>query len=282
MDATPEIILATRVRDQLKADKQAVFADFNAHGHVGHLLTRLRRAVDAALVEAWRGLGLPDDSALVAVGGYGRGELFPFSDVDVLLLLPSEPGEDTTSRLEKFIGLCWDLGLEIGSAVRTVDDCIRESRQDVTIQTSLLEARLLTGNRKLFAELQTRYQADLDPRAFFQAKLLEMRQRHAKYQDTPYSLEPNSKESPGGLRDLQVILWMTKAAGLGDSWKELFERGLLSEREAQELARNERLLKTIRARLHLVAGRRQDVLVFDLQTALAEAFGYRQIGRAHV
>ncbi|AJG19797.1 [protein-PII] uridylyltransferase [Cupriavidus basilensis] len=276
MDATPEIILATRVRDQLKADKQAVFADFNAHGHVGHLLTRLRRAVDAALVEAWRGLGLPDDSALVAVGGYGRGELFPFSDVDVLLLLPSEPGEDTTSRLEKFIGLCWDLGLEIGSAVRTVDDCIRESRQDVTIQTSLLEARLLTGNRKLFAELQTRYQADLDPRAFFQAKLLEMRQRHAKYQDTPYSLEPNSKESPGGLRDLQVILWMTKAAGLGDSWKELFERGLLSEREAQELARNERLLKTIRARLHLVAGRRQDVLVFDLQTALAEAFGYRQ------
>ena len=276
MDATPELILATRVRDQLKADKQAVFEDFNAHGHVGQLLTRLRRAVDNALTEAWRGLGLPAHSALVAVGGYGRGELFPYSDVDVLLLLPSEPDQDTTERLEKFIGLCWDLGLEIGSAVRTVDDCIRESRQDVTIQTSLLEARLLTGNRALFTELQTRYQADLDPRAFFQAKLLEMRQRHAKYQDTPYSLEPNSKESPGGLRDLQVILWMTKAAGLGDSWKELFERDLLSEREAQELARNERLLKTIRARLHLVAGRRQDVLVFDLQTALAEAFGYRQ------
>jgi len=276
MDATPELILATRVRDQLKAGKQAVFDDFSAHGHVGHLLTRLRRAVDAALVEAWRGLALPAQCALVAVGGYGRGELFPYSDVDVLLLLPAEPDDDTARRLEKFIGLCWDLGLEIGSAVRTVDDCIRESRQDVTIQTSLLEARLLTGNRKLFAELQTRYQADLDPRAFFQAKLLEMRQRHAKYQDTPYALEPNSKESPGGLRDLQVILWMTKAAGFGDSWKELFERGLLSEREAQELQRNERLLKTIRARLHLVAGRRQDVLVFDLQTALAESFGYRQ------
>ncbi|WP_420998034.1 [protein-PII] uridylyltransferase [Cupriavidus sp. 30B13] len=276
MDATPELILATRVRDQLKADKQAVFDDFTAHGHVGHLLTRLRRAVDAALIEAWRGLALPAQCALVAVGGYGRGELFPYSDVDVLLLLPAEPDDDTARRLEKFIGLCWDLGLEIGSAVRTVDDCIRESRQDVTIQTSLLEARLLTGNRKLFAELQTRYQADLDPRAFFQAKLLEMRQRHAKYQDTPYALEPNSKESPGGLRDLQVILWMTKAAGFGDSWKELFERGLLSEREAQELQRNERLLKTIRARLHLVAGRRQDVLVFDLQTALAESFGYRQ------
>ncbi len=160
--------------------------------------------------------------------------------------------------------------------MRTEDDCIRESRQDVTIRTSLLEARLLTGSRKLFESMRTRYLADLDPAAFFQAKLLEMRQRHAKYQDTPYALEPNCKESPGGLRDLQVILWMTKAAGLGDSWKELFERGLLTQREAQELARNERLLKTIRARLHLVAGRRQDVLVFDLQTALAESFGYRQ------
>ncbi|WP_427309774.1 [protein-PII] uridylyltransferase [Cupriavidus sp. H39] len=276
MDTTPELLLAARVRDQLKADKQALFADFNASANAATLTTRLRRAVDAALSEAWRGLAMPADAALVAVGGYGRGELFPYSDVDVLLLLPAEPDRDTAGKLERFIGLCWDLGLEIGSAVRTVDDCIRESRQDVTIQTSLLEARLLTGNRKLFEALRSRYQADLDPAAFFQAKLLEMRQRHAKYQDTPYALEPNCKESPGGLRDLQVILWMTKAAGLGDSWKELFEKGLLTRREAQELARNERLLKIIRARLHLVAGRRQDVLVFDLQTALAEAFGYRQ------
>ncbi|MBP0630933.1 MULTISPECIES: [protein-PII] uridylyltransferase [unclassified Cupriavidus] len=276
MDTTPELLLAARVRDQLKADKQALFADFNTSTNVVTLITRLRRAVDAALVEAWRGLEMPAGAALVAVGGYGRGELLPYSDVDVLLLLPAEPDQDTTGRLERFIGLCWDLGLEIGSSVRTLDDCIRESRQDITIQTSLLEARLVTGSRKLFESMRTRYLADLDPAAFFQAKLLEMRQRHAKYQDTPYALEPNCKESPGGLRDLQVILWMTKAAGLGDSWKELFERGLLTQREAQELARNERLLKTIRARLHLVAGRRQDVLVFDLQTALAESFGYRQ------
>ncbi|MBF6987462.1 MULTISPECIES: [protein-PII] uridylyltransferase [Cupriavidus] len=276
MDTTPELLLATRVREQLKADKQVLFADFNTSANVGTLITRLRRAVDAALVEAWRGLQMPAGAALVAVGGYGRGELLPYSDVDVLLLLPADPDQDTTGRLERFIGLCWDLGLEIGSSVRTVDDCIGESRQDITIRTSLLEARLVTGSRKLFESMRTRYLADLDPAAFFQAKLLEMRQRHAKYQDTPYALEPNCKESPGGLRDLQVILWMTKAAGLGDSWKELFERGLLTQREAQELARNERLLKTIRARLHLVAGRRQDVLVFDLQTALAESFGYRQ------
>jgi len=276
MDTTPELLLATRVRDKLKADKQALFADFKASRNVGTLVTRLRRAVDAALLEAWKGLALPPGAALVAVGGYGRGELLPYSDVDVLLLLPCELDAPTAAKLERFIGLCWDLGLEIGSAVRTVDDCIRDAREDITIQTSLLEARLITGDRKLFDEMQTRYRADLDPRAFFQAKLLELRQRHAKYQDTPYSLEPNCKESPGGLRDLQVILWMTKAAGFGDSWKELYGKGLLTEREAQELSRNERLLKTIRAQLHIIAGRRQDVLVFDLQTALAESFGYRQ------
>ncbi|KAA0179838.1 [protein-PII] uridylyltransferase [Cupriavidus gilardii] len=276
MDSSPELLLATRVRDRLKAGKQALFDAFTGGGQVGTLLTRLRQAVDHALVECWRGLGLPAGMALVAVGGYGRGELFPHSDVDVLLLLPAEPDADTVGRMEKFIGLCWDLGLEIGSSVRTVDDCLREARADVTIRTALLEARLVTGNRTLFAELQARYRAELDPRAFFQAKLLELRQRHAKYQDTPYALEPNCKESPGGLRDLQVILWMTQAAGYGDSWKELRDKGLLTEREAQELTRNERLLKTIRARLHLLAGRRQDVLVFDLQTALAEAFGYRQ------
>ncbi|AOY90915.1 [protein-PII] uridylyltransferase [Cupriavidus sp. USMAA2-4] len=276
MSASSEAQLGARIRDQLKADKQALFDAFAAGGQVGTLLSQLRRAVDIALVTAWRELSLPEDAALVAVGGYGRGELFPHSDVDVLLLLSREPDADTIERLERFIGLCWDLGLEIGSSVRTVEDCLREARQDITIQTSLLEARLLTGDRQLFTVLREHYLAELDPAAFFQAKLLEMRQRHAKYQDTPYSLEPNCKESPGGLRDLQVILWMTKAAGLGDSWKELFQKGLLTQREAQELSHNERLLKTIRARLHLVAGRRQDVLVFDLQTALGEAFGYRQ------
>ncbi|MCM2209589.1 nucleotidyltransferase domain-containing protein, partial [Klebsiella quasipneumoniae] len=121
-----------RIRDALKAAKQALFAEFDASNQVMPLVTRLRRAVDAALIDAWTGLELPDSAALVAVGGYGRGELFPHSDVDVLLLLRDEPDADTASRLERFIGLCWDLGLEIGSSVRTVDDCIRESAADIT------------------------------------------------------------------------------------------------------------------------------------------------------
>lgn len=262
-------------RDALKAERAQLFAQFDQHANVQQLVTKLARAVDRALVRLWREEQMPADCALVAVGGYGRGELFPYSDVDILLLLPGSADKALEARLEAFIGRCWDMGLDIGSSVRTVDECINEAAQDVTVRTSLLEARLLTGDEGLYRTFETHYQGHLDAADFFQSKLLEMRQRHAKYQDTPYSLEPNCKESPGGLRDLQVILWMTRAAGFGSSWNELLANGLLTRREAQELASNERLLKTVRARLHLLAGRRQDVLVFDLQTQLAESFGYR-------
>ncbi|CAJ0781428.1 Bifunctional uridylyltransferase/uridylyl-removing enzyme [Ralstonia psammae] len=262
-------------RDALKAERAHLFAQFDQHANVQQLVTRLARAVDRALVQLWQEEEMPADCALIAVGGYGRGELFPHSDVDILLLLPGTADKALEARLEAFIGRCWDMGLDIGSSVRTVDECINEAAQDVTVRTSLLEARLLTGDEGLYRTFETHYQGHLDAADFFQSKLLEMRQRHAKYQDTPYSLEPNCKESPGGLRDLQVILWMTRAAGFGSSWNELLANGLLTRREAQELTSNERLLKTVRARLHLLAGRRQDVLVFDLQTQLAESFGYR-------
>ncbi|HBD39089.1 MAG TPA: bifunctional uridylyltransferase/uridylyl-removing protein, partial [Cupriavidus sp.] len=118
MDTTPELLLCQRIRDKLKADKQALFAEFDANNQVNPLVTKLRRAVDVALTDAWTGLELPGDAALVAVGGYGRGELFPYSDVDVLLLLPGDPDAETAAKLERFIGLCWDLGLEIGSPGR--------------------------------------------------------------------------------------------------------------------------------------------------------------------
>ncbi|ATG20014.1 [protein-PII] uridylyltransferase [Ralstonia pickettii] len=272
---TAAVPAETSPRDALKAERAHLFAQFDQHANVQQLVTRLARAVDRTLVLLWQQAGMPADCALIAVGGYGRGELFPHSDVDILLLLPHAADKALEARLEAFIGRCWDMGLDIGSSVRTVDECIKEAEQDVTVRTSLLEARLLTGDEGLYRTFETHYQGHLDAADFFQSKLLEMRQRHAKYQDTPYSLEPNCKESPGGLRDLQVILWMTRAAGFGSSWNELLSNGLLTRREAQELAANERLLKTVRARLHLLAGRRQDVLVFDLQTQLAESFGYR-------
>ena len=227
---------------------------------------------------------MPPDTALLAVGGYGRGELFPHSDIDVLVLLPpghtlaawdaSTEGGDLKTAIEGFISACWDIGLEIGSSVRTVDECIAEGRRDVTVQTALLESRFVCGSRRVFATFRVANTTAMDAKAFLVAKTLEMRQRHQKFEDTPYSLEPNCKESPGGLRDLQTVIWVARAAGLGKNWNELAANGLITAFEVKQLQHNEGLLKLIRARLHMVAGRREDRLVFDLQTAVAESFGY--------
>ena len=265
----------TSLKADYKGAKTSLLARFRTATNVDSLMRSLARLTDGALRGAWGACELPPSTALVAVGGYGRGELAPHSDIDILVLLPDEPVAHLEARIERFIGLAWDLGLELGSSVRTVSQCIEEAGNDVTVRTALLEARLITGSKTLFADFAQRYRDALDPRAFFQAKVLEMRQRHARFQDTPYSLEPNVKESPGGLRDLQLILWITQAAGFGSSWRELYERGLITEREANELRKNEGFLKALRARLHVTAGRRQDILVFDLQNAVAESFGYK-------
>lgn len=240
------------------------------------LLKGLARHVDATLTDLWNHAGMPAGAALVAVGGYGRGELFPHSDVDVLVLLPHGETEDARrASIEGFITACWDIGLEIGSSVRTVDECVAEAARDVTVQTALLESRLICGTKKLYGAFKDASREALDPKAFLRAKLLEMHQRHVKYESTPYSLEPNCKESPGGLRDLQVLIWVARAAGLGRTWTELAGKGLVTPFEVSQLVRHEGTLKVIRARLHMVAGRREDRLVFDLQTAVAESFGYK-------
>jgi len=243
------------------------------------LLRALCRHVDRTLIDLWEHALMPPGAVLVAVGGYGRGELFPYSDVDVLVLLPpcgaSGANDALKSSVEGFITACWDIGLEIGSSVRTVDECVAEAMADVTVQTALLEARYLCGAKRLYNSFHRANRDAMDPKAFLRAKVLEMRQRHQKYEDTPYSLEPNCKESPGGLRDLQVLAWVARAAGLGKNWNALAARGLITPFEVKQLQRNEGLLRLIRARLHIVAGRREDRLVFDLQTAVAESFGYQ-------
>ena len=272
------------LRARFRDGKRALIEHFGAARPTAtaasRLLKGLARHVDATLTELWVHAGMPAGAALVAVGGYGRAELFPYSDVDVLVLLPGADGSAEVQRaaIEGFITACWDIGLEIGSSVRSVDECVAEAARDVTVQTALLESRLVCGSRRLFAGFRDASQQALDPVAFLRAKTLEMQQRHVKYEGTPYSLEPNCKESPGGLRDLQVVVWVARAAGLGRTWSELAARGLVTAFEASQLARHEGTLKLIRARLHLVAGRREDRLVFDLQTAVAESFGYKATG----
>ncbi|MGB4558324.1 MAG: [protein-PII] uridylyltransferase [Burkholderiaceae bacterium] len=242
-------------------------------------LLKLSNLVDEILRQLWSQAGL--DAALVAVGGYGRAEMLPHSDADVLVLLPEGVVPDSDlelkSKIEAFIGSCWDSGLEIGSSVRTVSDCLAESAKDVTVQTSLLESRLICGDPVLYQSFCQEFQAVVDPKAFFVAKTLELQQRHSKFENTPYALEPNCKESPGGLRDLQVILWVARAAGLGKNWDELAKNGLATAFEIKQIKQNEALLRLVRARLHLIAKRREDRLVFDLQSAVAESFGYQSV-----
>ncbi|NQW79677.1 MAG: [protein-PII] uridylyltransferase [Polaromonas sp.] len=275
------------VREQYRSGKSALLASLAVSGAssrgIRSLLQKLGRHTDATLQALWQRAAFPTDFSLVAVGGYGRGELFPHSDVDVLLLLPNDTALDAESttdseslktRIENFIGSCWDSGLEIGSSVRNLTECLEESAKDVTVQTSLLEARWLAGSKDNFCSLRAQLDAALDPQAFFVTKTLELRQRHNKFEDTPYALEPNCKESPGGLRDLQVVLWVARAAGLGKSWDDLARNGLATAFEVRQIKSNEALLSLIRARLHVLSGRREDRLVFDLQTAVAESFGY--------
>ncbi len=256
--------------------------------NANRLVRVLAKHVDQTLIALWQQAMMPPGAALLAVGGYGRGELYPHSDIDVLVLLPDAHAGVTDgslaphsaddalkSSIEGFITACWDIGLEIGSSVRTVDECVAEAQRDVTVQTALLESRFLVGARRVFNTFRRANHDAMDPAAFLRAKAAEMRQRHQKYEDTPYSLEPNCKESPGGLRDLQMVVWIACAAGLGRTWSEMAAKGLITPFEVKQLQRNEGLLRLIRARLHMVAGRREDRLVFDLQTAVAESFGYK-------
>ena len=270
------------LREQHKRDKKALLEGIQNEGGstrgIRRTLQQLSHLADGLLRELWAQSGLGADHALVAVGGFGRGELFPYSDVDVLVLLPddADPESDPAlkAQLEQFIGWCWDSGLDIGSSVRKVSECVEEALRDVTVQTSTLESRLVCGSRQQYKRLVTALNEVMNPKAFFVAKTLEMRQRHQRQEDTPYALEPNCKEAPGGLRDLQIILWVAKAAGLGRSWDELGRKGLATPLEVRQLKANEALLNLIRLRLHTLANRREDRLVFDLQTAVAESFGY--------
>lgn len=264
-----------QLKQRLRQAQQELMAGYLQSKNPASLVQSLCRNVDSILIEMWREADLPANCSLIAVGGYGRGELFPYSDVDVLILLDEEAYGTVKEKLELLVQNFWDIGLDLGHSIRTIEQCLQESRADITVQTSLLEARRLAGSRNLFKTLQERYHAALNPQKFFQAKVLELQQRHAKYEDTAYSLEPNCKESPGGLRDLQVILWVAKAAGLGNSWHELALRGLITDVEARQLKRIERAFKDIRIRLHIHSKRREDRLIFDIQTQIAETFGFK-------
>ena len=247
-----------KLRANLEEQAAAMREDYLCHGDTRKLLRGRCAAVDSLLVTLWHDLELPEELTLVAVGGYGRGELFPASDIDVLILLPDVPDPGLKSALERLVHHFWDVGLEVGHSVRTIDECLEEAESDITVQTSLLEARLLCGSELLYCRFLGRMELNFNPLAFFQAKVLEQQERYQRFNDTPYSLEPNCKESPGGLRDIQVIFWVTHAAGYGNSRSDLVCHGLLTADEARDFETCETFLNHVRIRLHFAAGRRED------------------------
>ncbi|MBY0269520.1 MAG: [protein-PII] uridylyltransferase [Burkholderiales bacterium] len=259
-------------RATLAAERAALQQQFEA-GKLGReLLRRLALLTDRHLRLAWKSRRMPGEIALIAVGGYGRGQLFPHSDVDILILLPASPDAELREKLESLVGTFWDIGLDVGHSVRTLEECFEIASGDVTVQTNLLESRLITGNRDLYRRFTRKVQQSIDPKAFLSAKRIEQQERHSRHQET--NLEPNLKESAGGLRDLNTILWISRAAGLGRTWLELARRGFITRDEARTISRHERLLELLRIHLHYLAGRHEDRLLFDHQTTLAKQLGF--------
>lgn len=261
-------------RSHLQQQQTALRQAFVLNANTTHLLRQHSRLIDALLRDLWQSSGLDAQVCLIAVGGYGRGELFPHSDVDLLILLPEQADDKISLRIESLIGLFWDIGLNVGHSVRNLPECVQEASKDVTVQTNLLEARLLIGDSTLYASFRQALAAAMHTQTFFAAKMLEQNQRHAKFNDTAYNLEPNIKESPGGLRDLHNVLWIAQSLNLGNSWQALAKQGLISPLEARQIHRHELNLKMLRTRLHYLAKRREDRLIFDFQNDLAAELGY--------
>ena len=271
--APPQPSRVGQWKQRLAAQRAHLREEFSVRKSPRELLRRQSVMVDRLLKDLWASHAMPRNVALAAVGGYGRGQLFPCSDVDLLILLPAAADASLAGKIENLIGMLWDIGIEVGHSVRTLDECVALAAEDITVQTTLLEARLLSGKRELFARFVKRMRDALDPAKFLEAKLLEQQQRHVRYAET--NLEPNIKESAGGLRDLQTVLWIARAAGIGKSWRELAHRGVITDAEAREIHQNEQFLQALRIRLHHFANRREDRLLFDYQTSLAREFGLR-------
>jgi [protein-PII] uridylyltransferase len=251
---------------------------FVADEAIEDLVRDRAKLVDVALRAAWvRHVGkFADDLALVAVGGYGRGELHPSSDIDIMVLLPKSDSADWQPDIERFLTFLWDIGLEVGHSVRSIDDCQRESLADISVATTLFEARLLAGPESLFAGMRRALAPDRlwSSQDFFEAKVREQTERHHRYFDTAYNLEPNVKSSPGGLRDVQTIGWVAKRHFGTDTLDELVAHGFLTGAELRKLKAGQSFLWKVRFGLHVLTGRREDRLLFDYQIKLAKLFGY--------
>ena len=265
-------------RETLDRGARRLEESFQSKAPIRELVAARAHLMDELLRHAWR-RHIPADAAaaLIAVGGYGRGELHPASDIDLMILLGDNSRADLHDPIEQFLMFLWDIGLEVGHSVRTLADCVREAKQDITVTTNLMEARALAGPPSLYDRMtDATSPKNLWPsRAFFMAKCEEQTARYHKYDDTGYNLEPNIKESPGGLRDIHMVGWVAKRHFGAKTLHDLVSHGFLSEEEYRLLVEGETFLWKIRFGLHSLSQRREDRLRFDFQPALAEMFGFK-------
>lgn len=264
----------------LSAARQQIYREFDDGVAVEKLIHNTSQLIDRVLEFCFLhfiGDSKQCDCSLVAVGGFGRSELLPGSDIDLMLLLDKKANKAQQQKIATFLTFLWDIGLEVGHSVRTVRDCIREGKADVTVMTTMIESRLIYGNETLYKK----YQLAISPknmwssRKFFEAKLEEQHNRHLRFNDTAYNLEPNIKEGPGGLRDIQIIGWVAKRHFDAGSFRELVEHGFLTEAEFDLLDAGQQHLWRVRFALHRLAERREDRLLFDYQKKIAEEFGFK-------
>lgn len=267
------------LKQALKQAQQKLDERFRSGHDIRKLIYGRAWIIDQILKAAWHLFSWPSDDeiSLIAVGGYGRGELHPYSDVDILILLKDIKPEVHHDAISGFLTLLWDLSLDIGSSVRTMEECYNEAYSDITIATNLVESRPLTGNPSIHQQMYERVTSEdaWSDREFFLAKLHEQKERHEKTNNTEYNLEPNVKNSPGGLRDLQTIGWVAKRHFGATFIQHLVDRGFLTEAELDTLNKGELYLWTVRYALHMLCKRREDRLLFDHQRTLADFFGYK-------
>lgn len=265
-------------RQALKQGQLYLQQQFDAGSPIEDLVYQRASFVDEILNQIWQ-QHIPDYTpvSLIAVGGYGRGELHPYSDIDVLILLDESISDTPPDSLSSFLTQLWDVGLEIGHSVRTIQECRQQAEDDITIATNLLEARLLCGHSALFESLQqlTVTNKTWDTRRFFELKRQEQLDRHQRYNDTANNLEPNIKESPGGLRDIQVVNWVAQQHFDVKNLEGLRQKGFLANSEYETLQKAQNFLWTIRFVLHHLAGRKQEKLMIDFQRELAKKLGYK-------
>lgn len=275
---TPDQLSLATCKDMLARLQDWLEQRFHAGDDIMELVATRSQHMDQLLTGLWQRFGLDRDArlALVAVGGYGRGELHPYSDIDLLILSDAPPGEELGERIGSFITLLWDLRLEVGHSVRSVAECVEEGEKDITVATNLIEARLITGCYDTFAALIRATAPDRfwPSQAFFEAKRKEQEARHHQFQDTSYKLEPDIKSSPGGLRDIQTISWVARRHFGAATLSEMVSHGFLTRAEYRELLDCQNFLWKLRFALHLAIHRSDNRLLFDRQRAVATALGF--------